>query len=472
MKKINYFNTYYLLLLISGFYLIYNFYNDSGYWFDEWSTLLSADPDVPLNINIQRLRGLVDVNSATNIIGEYAPAIYFLSLKLFFKIFGFTTTNGRLFSIIFFILLIFIFYKLLNLFLNKNNSLIGTAVLSLNPLMFWMANETRIDTFNIFFVILNIYIFFKIPTIYSLKNYITYIVSSVLMLSIYPLTISIVVAQFLYNFFYKDKKYILSIISLIIFLLLNHNYIFQGVENAKEHFSILYPKFFLSYFFNTFFGNLYFGGFYLILFFLLTILNVKKIIGNKKIFFCLSSIFITYIEIVTASLLNINIAAPRYIDFIVPIIIFYITYSIAQVNFKIQNKYLVILKILVPFFIFINIFITNDNKPIKKPPTNSALKIIKSNDIKDIYVMPDLYFKTYVKTSKYFQDNNFELVDDETIIKKKLKSFAFLCLNNPRFAFGETKRHDAIECEKHFNKFEIYQVIKITDYKITFYKNN
>jgi hypothetical protein len=471
--KINYFKIYYLLLLISGFYLIYNFNNDSGYWFDEWSTLLSADPNVSLNINLQRLKGFIDNVNHTTVIGEKAPYIYFLTLRLFFGIFGFTAVNGRLFSLLFFILSIFIFYKLLNLFLNKNKSLIGTALLSLNPLMLWMSNETRIDTFNICFVIINIYIFFRTSSNNSIKIHFIYIAACVLMMSIYPLTISVVVAQFFFHLFYRNKKYILNIISFIIYVLLNYNYIFEQVLTANEHYSILYPKFFLSFFFNTFFGNKYFGAIYLILFFYLTILNLKKIINDKVIFFCLSAIFFTYTEVIIATILNVNVAAPRYIDFIVPVIIFYITYSASDLNFKIYKKYFTTIKILVPLFIFINIYTTNDSKPVKKPPTNSALEIIKSNNIKNIYVLPNLYFETYIKTVKNFQYYNFALIDDKKILKKNnLNSFAFLCLNNPRFAFGEEKREDEIGCEKQFNNFQVYQKIYIKDYIIILYKKN
>ena len=197
IKNKNY-GIHYYFFLISITFLIYNFYNDSGYWFDEWSTLLNSDPKVPIQKIYERIDGIGTV-------GELTPKIYFLVLRSFFLIFGYTAENGRVFSVFFFILLIFIFYHLLKLFFNKQKSLFIAGILSVNPFMLWMANETRVDTFNIFFCILNIYFFFVSLFKKKLKYNLLYIISCVWMLSVHPLTIFIVLSQSTYIFFLKKK---------------------------------------------------------------------------------------------------------------------------------------------------------------------------------------------------------------------------------------------------------------------------
>ena len=94
---------YYFFILLSPIFLIYNFLYDPGYWFDEWATLFSSNPNVSLNQIINRIKGYETG------IPENVPPYYYLILRLYFKIFGFTAENGRIFSIIFFVLAIFVF---------------------------------------------------------------------------------------------------------------------------------------------------------------------------------------------------------------------------------------------------------------------------------------------------------------------------------------------------------------------------
>jgi uncharacterized membrane protein len=226
IKNKNY-GIHYYFFFVSITFLIYNFYNDSGYWFDEWSTLLSSDPRVPIQKINERIEGIGTV-------GELTPKIYFLILRFFFLLFGYTAENGRIFSVFFFILLIFIFYYLLKLFFNKQKSLFIAGILSVNPFMLWMANETRVDTFNIFFCILNIYFFFVSLLKKKLKYNLIYFISCVWMLSVHPLTIIIVLSQIIYIFFLKKKNYLIYILlSLTTYFLLNYSYVIK-ISNMNE----------------------------------------------------------------------------------------------------------------------------------------------------------------------------------------------------------------------------------------------
>ena len=470
IKNKNY-NIYYFFFFISLIFLIYNFNNDSGYWFDEWSTLLNSDPNVSTQIIYNRINGIGTV-------GELVPKIYFLTLRFFFLIFGFSAENGRIFSIIFFILSIFIFYCLLKLFLSKQNSLFIAGILSVNPFMLWMANETRVDTFNIFFCILNIYFFFKSLLKKKIKNNLLYIISCVWMLSIHPLTIGIVTSQIVYILIQKKRKYLIYIsLALIIYILFNFTYVMKGLSGGLTpgHTKLQF-NFFLTYYFNTFFGNKYFGTFYLISTLFLFLLNFKKILKEKIILYSVITIFLSYLMIIFGYFFSFHIAAPRYIEFILPFIILFFIYNFNQAIVKINKEYCFYSKLLIFIIVILNIFITNDNKPVKKPSTKSALKIIKSNNIQYIYTNYDQYFLTYLKSINYFKVNNFLLLDNDRISQKtEVLNFAFLCLKEKKENKSNTAKneiYDNKQCQKDFYNFKVYKIIDLEDYKMILYKNN
>ena len=407
-------------------------------------------------------------------VGELTPKIYFLILRFFFLIFGYTDENGRIFSVFFFILLIFIFYHLLELFFNKQKSLFIAGILSVNPFMLWMANETRVDTFNIFFCILNIYFFFVGLFKKKLKYNLLYLISCVWMLSVHPLTVLIVLSQIIYIFFLKKKNYLIyTLVSLTIYFLLNYSYIMKGLSGALTpgHTKLQF-NFFLSYFFNTFFGNKYFGGFYLLLFLFFFFFNFKKIFKNEIILYSIITILLSYSAIVLGYLFSFHIAAPRYIEFIVPLIVLVLIYNIDDTIIKFKEKFLFLSKLLIFIIIVLNIFITNDNKPVKKPYTKAALEIIKLNNIEYIYINTDQYFSTYLKSINYFKLHNFLLLDNEIISQKKILKFAFLCSKVSKNYYVKKDIIENKECQKEFDYFKSYKIIDLADYKIILFKRD
>jgi hypothetical protein len=294
------------------------------------------------------------------------------------------------------------------------------------------------------------------------------------MLSVHPLTIIIVLSQIIYIFFFKKKNYLIYILlSLTTYFLLNYSYVIKGLGGAltpghtKLHFN-----FFLSYFFNTFFGNKYFGGFYLILFLFLFFFNFEKLFKNEIILYSIITIFLSYTAIILGYLFSFHIAAPRYIEFTVPLIILVLIYNIDEVVLKFKKKFLFISKLLIFIIIIINIFVTNDNKPVKKPYTKAALEIIKLNDIEYIYINSDQYFSTYLESINYFKLQNFLLLENETISQKKLLKFAFLCLKKGRYNSAKKDITKNTQCRKEFNNFKSYKIIDLVDYKIILYKSD
>jgi uncharacterized membrane protein len=86
-----------LFITIIGFFLrLYNNF-EQGYWADEILTLIISNPLLPHEQTLKNWKEL-----------DGSPVLYFYFLKIFFLIFGFTAENGRLFSVIFSTLLIFL----------------------------------------------------------------------------------------------------------------------------------------------------------------------------------------------------------------------------------------------------------------------------------------------------------------------------------------------------------------------------
>ena len=461
---------YYFFILLSPIFLIYNFLYDPGYWFDEWATLFSSNPNVSLNQIINRIKGYETG------IPENVPPYYYLILRLYFKIFGFTAENGRIFSIIFFVLAIFVFI-ILSKKLLKKNYFFSVLMFSLNPLLIWMANETRVDTFLVFFCVLNLLIFIICINKYSVFFYSLLLISNILMLSIYPLTFSIFFAQINFLIFckyFKKKKYNLLffviIFSFFLYLLINYNYILDKWYNSDNHFATLNTHFFIGFFFNIFFGNIYFGTIYLLFFIAIFLKNINKIFLDLNNIFLLIIIISTYSMVIISSIFFTPIAAPRYIIFLIPVLILWFNYNFFNLNFLLSKN------LFLSFFIFFlavsNIIFNNNFKPIKKPPIHNALSLVALNNTRYVYSGDDIYFNLYVSTLRKVVNKKFYLINKVDLKKETINSFAYLCLNNPSFAVGKKKLLDNPKCNKNFDNFKIKNILVIPDFKIILFSRS
>ena len=461
---------YYFFILLSPIFLIYNFLYDPGYWFDEWATLFSSNPNVSLNQIINRIKGYETG------IPENVPPYYYLILRLYFKIFGFTAENGRIFSIIFFVLAIFVFI-ILSKKLLKKNYFFSVLMFSLNPLLIWMANETRVDTFLVFFCVLNLLIFIICINKYSVFFYSLLLISNILMLSIYPLTFSIFFAQIIFLIFckyFKKKKYNLLffviIFSFFLYLLINYNYILDKWYNSDNHFATLNTHFFIGFFFNIFFGNIYFGTIYLLFFIAIFLKNINKIFLDLNNIFLLIIIISTYSMVIISSIFFTPIAAPRYIIFLIPVLILWFNYNFFNLNFLLSKN------LFLSFFIFFlavsNIIFNNNFKPIKKPPIHNALSLVALNNTRYDYSGDDIYFNLYVSTLRKVVNKKFYLINKVDLKKETINSFAYLCLNNPSFAVGKKKLLDNPKCNKNFDNFKIKNILVIPDFKIILFSRS
>ena len=452
-----------LIFIISSYFIFLNLINESGYWYDEWCTLLTSDPNADLKTIFDRHSGNSDKPY------ENVPIIYYLVLRFFFNIFGYTSENGRLFSFLFLIFSSLTFYFLLQLFVEKKESLFATSIFFSTPLIIWMSNETRVDLFLVFFVLLNILVFFLTVKFDRIDLKILLLTLNVITLSIYPLTLSIIFSQILFllvqKYLNKSKNSLiifLTILSVILYFLFNFEYFLERTLNRDYHYAKLNLNFFLLYYFNVFFGSVFFGLIFFILFIFLIFHKIKLLVKDELLLFCSISIFLTYLMVILSSIFITPIAAPRYIIFIIPIILIFIFKSV--LNLKIKNFFFLFL-----FCIsIINISTNYDNRHIKKPYTVQALKLIKEKSYYNLLTLPkSVLFQNYISTIsdiEFFKlFSNFEDIKDNN-----LKKFAILCLYKPRYA-GDENQNDYEYCNQNYLGFEIYEVIEIPDYKIIFF---
>ena len=446
------------IILITLLLFFNNFINISGYWFDEWCTLLNADPNSDLTVFFDRLLGNHEKPY------ENVPAIYYLVLRFFFSLFGYTSENGRIFSIIFLVLSFISVYLLSRKVLDKSQSLFVSSVFLSTPLIFWMGNETRVDMFLVFFSTTNSLFFINLVDENNKKNAALLFFSNILTLSIYPLTISLIASQII--FFIIKKNFNLSfliILSVIAYFALNYEYILDKSTNLSDHFATLNFSFFIGLYFNVFFGSVLFGAIYILSCFYFLIKNYKKICENNFLKFIVLVIVITYLMVVLSSLYVTPIAAPRYIIFIIPLIVIFISANI----FLFENK-----RIFIYLFVTVavlNLSLNYDNQHIKKPKLKETLKIVKDLGRNEIFLLPqDKLFTNYVSTIKHI--NEFKVLNKEEIFNQKIESFVIICLNNPGFAFKVKPKKIQKRCLENYLGYNEIRSINFDDFLIRIMK--
>ena len=227
--------------------------------------------------------------------------------------------------------------------------------------------------------------------------------------------------------------------------------------------------FFYSFHFRSFFGSIFLGAIFLIIFSGILIYNLKNIFfksskENILIFIILSAYFLT----ICYSLIHASVISPKYIIFILPLLIIWIILKIENLKLRYKNFFILVILLLN----FGNSYLNYKNNPIDRPPTKKILKIISSSNINNIYTVENIVFNNFIKTHKIFNEKKLQI--------KKVKNynsedtnFWFVCLNNPRFALGDNNFPEQEKC-KFFEKrdnFVLKKEIKIVDYIIRQYEN-
>lgn len=151
---------------------------------------------------------------------DFNPPLYYIVLHFWLKIFPPTEFFIRLPSVIFGIITALFIYKIYFLvFKNKNEALLTFILLLTSSLHVYYSQEARMYALVTFAVTGSIYYFLKILRKRKLLDIILYLIFNLLMIYSHYLSWLVLVAQFIYLFFYqKDKFKNFSILYIIIFL--------------------------------------------------------------------------------------------------------------------------------------------------------------------------------------------------------------------------------------------------------------
>lgn len=448
-----------ILLFITtiGFFLRIHNNFEQGYWADEILTLIISNPLLPHEQTLKNWKEL-----------DGSPVLYFYFLKIFFLIFGFTAENGRLFSVIFSTLSIFISFFFFKIKYSNSVSLFGCMLVALNVFLIWQSKETRIPSSVVFFSIANIiYFYYFINQINNLRLLLLCIFN-IFLVSYYPFTITIVFSQLLFlilmqkKFLEKLKITYFYLVSLSLYILINYNYLIFWIKKDSGNLGPITYKFFFNYFFSSFFGTYVFGGFFLIIF-AIAVLKIlkKKIFVNDILIFHLIIIFTIYSFLILYSLFKTGIAVPRYFIFLLPSIIFVILSLLDKKNLK---------KFMITFFLIstYNVIISLPKSSIPKPPMKDLFDNLPKNESKIIYIN-DPFFGIFLKNYNKLQ-MDYKVIS-ETNDLNIYKKIWFICLNNPKSVVGNLVLENEKKCEIKIENFKEIKKFYITDFKIVLFEN-
>ena len=443
---------------------------NNGFWFDEWTTLWFSN--INFSFSDQEywsyLSYEVHADSGSS---EPTPKIVFYIIQCYFKIFGYSAENAKIFvltsGILFCLFSYYLSYLVLN---NKKLALLFFFLISTNLFLIWVSQSFRSHIFVSLVAIIQIIIFFKF---FDSKNYFNktlYVLASILSLSVNPLNGMILLSQFLY-FIFVNKKiktiFLLNVLIFIIYACLNFNYLLDQL-NYTTHHATFSKSFFIGYFFNVYFASIILGGLHLLLIIFLLFKNYKKVIGKEKILFVSICVPVTYLFLIMYSFRN-GIMSPKYILYVVPLIIIWVIYyiDITKIDFKFKLSLYVIL-------IFGNLIVLNQNyndRPIKRAPIQEMLNLINNSSTKIITSNKGKLFENYIQSLRNFKKFNLSFLELETIKNEDdLESVWLICRNSPR---SDTKIYTETSCEDDFlnSKFKNKNVFKLLDIQLTLYKN-
>ena len=458
MSKKNLFferNKVFLFLILFGSFLIFKNFNN-GFWSDEWATFYFSNPS-KLNLILE---------------GDFkdgSSKFFYLILIYWNKLFGYHPETIRLFSNIFGIFSILIFFRLSREFRLDNEYLYLTLSLFItNFFLIYYSQEARWYSLSLFLSLLSIYLFIKC---FKKKKYLIFFLSaSILSALINIFSVIILLSAFIFAIFYKKKQIIFcSSISLFLIVILKIDYILIRLldESSIEDFYIASPftkSFFIGYYFNNFFGNIFFGGLILLIIFFIILYFRSSIFVNFKINFIILIIISSYVLPLIYSYLFNPILRDRYILFVVPLIIIFISYFLSSLTYTFLKKTVVYCLIVCTF---INIYF--HKLYFSKPKIDDALTIVMNSNNKNIFVdKTNSHFNTFIFFSKFAKKNDIRFYDTNINLDK----FWTICLNSPRFATNIQIDNEQCFINEFSNTHSLESTIKIPDLVLRNYKKN
>ncbi len=458
----------FLIITLIAFFIRFYLFETRNSWHDEWHSIYVADPNISNEVTLKRFWGEKGDETLT----EYYPPLYLFLLKYFFKLFGYLDDNGRLFSLIFGTLLVSLSMYMTTYFDRSKKSVIIVGLLTaINLFLIWQSLEIRAHSIVVFSVLLNLCLFLEILRSNSKLKYIFFYIISVFNLSLWPISGLIFIGKVIYiskEMLILKKIFYFRLLTLflilITYIILNLDYLKFNL--ARDfHYTHISNTFFYNYHFRTFFGTIFNGGIFLLIFGILFIKSLKSILYlNNKENILIYIILSTYLITILYSAFKASIMSPKYVIFLVPIIIIWIVIKVSRLKY---SKLILIIISVLSIFNLLNI----NDYPMKRPEVKNALNfIVKDEGENLIYSIEPTVFNNYISTKKLFQYNNFKLVDPNEL--RNNGQFWFICLNNPRYAYGNNSLELNERCKilKKNKNFEQLVEKKFPDLYLIKYK--
>ncbi len=446
----------FLIITLAAFLIRFYLFENRNSWHDEWHSIYVADPNISNEITLKRFWGEKGEETLT----EYYPPLYLFLLKYFFKLFGYLDDNGRLFSLIFGTLSVSLSMYLTTYFdSSKKNVIIVGLLTAVNLFLIWQSLEIRAHSIVVFSVLLNLCFFFEILRSESKLKYFFFYIISVFNLSLWPISGLIFIGKVIYmtkEMLISKKilyyKLITFFFILVTYIILNLDYLKFNL--ARDfHYTHISNTFFYNYHFRTFFGTIFNGGIFLLVFGILLIKSLKNVLYlNNKENILIYIILSTYLMTMVYSAFKASIMSPKYVIFLVPIIIIWIVIKISRLKY---SKFILIIISVLSIFNLLNI----SGYPMKRPEVKNALNfIVKDEGDNLVYSIEPTVFNNYLSTKKLFKYNNFKFVNPNELISKD--QFWFICLNNPRYAYGNNSLELNVRCKVLKNNKNFEQLIE------------
>ena len=445
------------IFFLGIFFRLYNL-NFEDLWHDEILSFWIADPSISFFETLSRHNQL-----------EQVPILFNLTLKYFYKIFGYNVYLGRYLPCFFGIISLIFCYLLSLEFKNNNSSIFFITLISFNIFLIKYSQELRVYSLMTLLIILALYFLFKLLNKKHNKlNYFLFTTFLLFAILSHPFSIiiliSVICLSIMHTIFYKENLKKLNI-SLFFILVLSLIYYFLYFINLNELTSWIPQvdiKFFTNLFFSKFFGSRILGILHLAVLIFFIFKFRKNLVSSNKFQMLVLVIIFSYSLPLIFSLIFKPLLIERYIMYLIVPVLLIISSSIYNLEkIFLRNS-------LVAIFIFLTFanFTTEDTfKQIfqkinkQKPDFYSALSKMEESNHKYFIIkkilpekkekakfnsLIDLALSKYIE--RYISNNNFKLnlLSQDKAYLSKIEEFWIICYVDL----------DMSSCEVPYNKDE------------------
>lgn len=451
-KTLNNYLSLSISLILIIFFSLYQI-NLEDLWFDELLTFSITNPELD---NSETYNLLIDQ--------ENTPPVYYFLLKTYFEIFNYDYQLLRLPNVFFNSISLIVFFLILKEFSKDNKFIFLSLILfSLNYFLISYAHEGRVYSFYCSISLIFIKFYLSIlseekPV--SLSKSLFFCVLSIILINTFLFSFLIICTVIFFEFFFrKNKKNFFLIIFILVFsiitsILINFDYYekvlsFQAISINNPNLDF----FLLNFFFKDFFGSKIMGLIFFIFFVFSLFISFKNNLFNEKLIFLILLIFFSYLVPILYGYIFQPVLLDKYIFYVVPIIILFISFSIN--NLIHLRKKIVLISFLI-ILTFSNQVLKNKKKEVDKPEFTKILKILNNQYKSNFYATSFMdhktpFFNLIVENliQQIIEKRNFKLIKN-----KNKKKYWIICYD-PSSSFDYCAKDSAL-----FDKKNIKEIIK------------